>query len=251
MKRLSIAYWRYLLIFVFLVSASTTAFAQIEQVDPEEFSSYDIDTGIGVDSLRVMYPGIPAAVLFAALPDTVVPLLRQHERLDMIDYAVAGRKQPIKNKLSGMSQLDTLSSAYIKVNLTDVSTLQGAVYGDGRGKMLNVVSYTIAPPYVAADSELFFYYADMKPVKADKVIKLPSVADFISSKGKDVNKDELVALVPFPTITYTLDPYAGTIVATLTVRDAMSNESFDMLKEHLKPQIVYRWTGKKFQQEKP
>ena len=53
-------------------------------LDPAD---YAVPAPVGVDSLQKLYPDLPAAVAFAALPDSVLPLLAQNTRLDMLDYA--------------------------------------------------------------------------------------------------------------------------------------------------------------------
>lgn len=204
---------------------------------------------ISTDSLAALYPSSAAAVAFAALPDSVVPLLTQRMRLDMIDYAMAGQKRPQKNRLYGLSVLDTVTPVFLKAAITEVSDIQVGIYGGrGKDKGLVAVSYTVAPRDAAADSQLFFYDSGMKPLRTQKVFRQPRTEDFLILPPKsDVRLSELTGLIPFPTVTYALDPSEGTLTATLTVDALMTLESLDMLRPYLRPTVVYRWNGRRFE----
>lgn len=219
--------------------ASPPAYGAFEMDEPEN---------IGLDSLRAMYAGRPAAVAFAALPDSIVPLLKQNMRLDLLDYAISGQKRIIKNELFGHSWLDSLASNYIDVHVTGASAMQIGVYaGSGKNPDMTVVSYTLTPIDAAADSQLIFYNAAMQPIDARKLIKLPDVEDFLKVPSHSKLKvPELAARIPFPTVVYTLDPTMNTLTATITVRQAMTIEDFNAIKPYLHPTLTYRWNGKRF-----
>lgn len=223
----------------------------IPDVSAYSFNAMNRTPQIGLDSLKNLYGELPAAVAFAALPDSIIPLLSQHTRLDMIDYAKEGIMKDLRNEMKGMSALDTLSARYLRVNITPVSNLQLGIYKPGKGKPITVASYTISPRDAAADSQLLFYNADMIPIAVGKVIKIPGIKDFLRiPRGAEVTADELASEFPFTTIEYRLQPLQGTLTATITTDAAMALESLTLIKPYLQRTLTYRWTGKKFELEK-
>lgn len=249
-----------------LLPSSAGAQAPVEPIDTvavadtvaEEISTMDFDNvmdfddatpAVSLDSLRSLYPGQPAAVAFAALPDSVMPLLPQSVRLDMLDYAREGQHKILANALRGNSWLDSLGTDLVQVRLTGVSNVQVGVYKGGKG--IVAMNYTITPQDAAADSQLLFYTVAMQPVPVGKVFRVPGSKDFLSvPKGSKAKVKELAAAIPFPTVRYILDPAAGTITAIPTVQAAMTLEDFDTIKPYLRPAITYRWNGKRFEKEK-
>lgn len=214
------------------------------------YSSYAKMT-VDLDSLRSMYAEYPSAIVFAALPDSITPLLPQNVRLDMIDYAKFGSRRSVKNAMDSYSRIDSISARYLKAVVTTVSNIQVGIYGEGKGKQIVVVDYTITPRDAAADSELLFYNTDMQPIPLQKVMKLPDSEDFIAiPHGKHADKKELARQIPFSTVAYSIDPSVGTITATLTADVAMTVESLNILKPFLNRTLVYHWTGKKFELQK-
>lgn len=202
---------------------------------------------VGLDSIRGLYAGYPAAAAFASLPESVVPLLPQRIRLDMLDYGIGGIFKPMRNTLYGYSRLDSLASDYMKVAITDVSNICIGVYPAGKEKAAVLVSYTITPRDAASDSQLICFDGNMNPVPVEKLLRLPDTRDFIViPKGEKKKPADVAGLIPFPTITYTLNPHAGTLTATLTADAAMTLEDANTLKPYLHPVIVYHWNGKRF-----
>lgn len=230
--------------------AAVDTVEEVEAVDFDESMDFDDSTpAVPLDSLRGLYPGLPAAVAFAALPDSVIPLLPQSVRLDMLDYAKAGQHKILANALRGNSWLDSLGTDLVQVRLTGVSNAQVGVYKGGKG--IVAMNYSIAPQDAAADSQLLFFTADMQPVPVGKVFRAPGSEDLLAvPKGAKVKARELAQAIPFPTVRYVLDPAAGTLTAYPTVQPAMTIEDFDTIKPYLRSQIRYRWTGKRFEKEK-
>ncbi len=232
------------------VVAADTVAEEVSAVDFDGAMAFDDATpAVSLDSLRSLYPGLPAAVAFAALPDSVMPLLPQSVRLDMLDYAKEGQHKVLANALRGNSWLDSLGTNLVQVRLTGVSNVQVGVYHGGKG--IVAMNYSITPQDAAADSQLLFYTDAMQPVPVGKVFRVPGSEDLLNvPKGAKVKAKEIAAAIPFPTVRYILDPAADTITAIPTVQAAMTLEDFDTIKPYLRPAITYRWNGKRFEKEK-
>jgi len=57
------------------------------------------------------------ADLFKMMPDTVLPILSQNNRLDMIDFMEAGMKAEVTNLLEGQSVMTALSADSLSIRL--------------------------------------------------------------------------------------------------------------------------------------
>lgn len=64
------------------------------------------------------------ATLFVSAPLSVVPLLDQSTRMDLLDLYEAGMKAQGGNRYGGVSELTALSDSFLCVRLTDVSSLE-------------------------------------------------------------------------------------------------------------------------------
>lgn len=70
------------------------------------------------------------ATLFVTAPTSVVPLLNQSTRLDLIDLYEAGMTAQGGNRYGGISEMTMLNDTLLTVRLTDVSTLQMRLVSD-------------------------------------------------------------------------------------------------------------------------
>lgn len=188
---------------------------------------------------------------FLRMPKECIDILDTRTRLDMLDYLKADSLCKVNNDLQGSSEfLAPVTSTFLKVRLTPVSTvaIKELPY---KGKKIFAVSNTVAPEPGSADSELHFFDCHMKPMRADKMLKTPSVRDFLSLDNVDSStRRELESLVPFPTIEYAFSPDSDTVTATLTAEGNMSREDFAKLKPYLRSTRIYRWDGHSFKPEK-
>ncbi len=187
---------------------------------------------------------LTASKAFVEMPVKTLDLLSRSVRLDMLDYYDADSLYWAPNAMEGLSRLDTVSPRYLKVTLTPVSTLALQVLPGGKSGIVASV-YTVGDSVQAKDSDIRFYDASMQELPRNKFFSLPRVSDFFKCKDKK-ELAEIEALVPFPTIEYTLLPSANTMEARLTVGEFMSSEDYAKVKRCLKEHITYGWTGKKY-----
>lgn len=209
---------------------------------------YGDDDVVAIDSVPVPDDFNLVAHLFTVLPDDVVPLLPQSTRLDMADYAKAGMKRPVKNKLGGYSEIDSLTEDYLHVNITTASNLAMAILKDPKDndKDILAVVYSVTPRNAAADSQLLLFTTSMVPLETGKYFTVPTVADFLAvPKNVKENTSDLARLVTFPAITYSLEP-PSTIIARLTSPQMLPLEIQRQLEPYQRPELRYVWNGKRF-----
>lgn len=186
---------------------------------------------------------------FINIPDTILPLISRSTRMDMLDYFRVDSTYRATNEMGGYSSLEKVSGDYLKVRISDVSTLELKVLPWGKSGRVIASVYTICGP--AADSELRFFSPDMKPVKCQKFFKLPELKDFFSiPKGSLTKMKEIEAMVPFPTIEYDLSENSCDLTGRLTAGEYINQDDYNIMKLFLRPSLQWRWNGSKFELEK-
>lgn len=191
---------------------------------------------------------LSAPVAFVEMPADVLDLLTTQMRNDMLDYYFQSDTcRNIPNALGGMSHLiRPVSDNFLSVKITPISSLSFRILPMKKDSIV-AVTYTISDKGQAGDSELAFYNKNMHKLKTDKFIKLARMEDFLDlPKDKRHLKKELLSLVPFPTIMYTLNPDNNELTAELTIRQYMGAEDYHRLSPYLKPSLTYHWTGSKY-----
>ncbi len=190
---------------------------------------------------------VTASDAFVAMPAQTLDLLTRSMRLDMLEYWKIDSIADIANTMEGFSHLcRPVTDDWLKVQVTPVTTLTIRMLPTRKGRIAATV-YTIGDSLQAADSEIRFYDAEMNELKRDRFIKTPSSEDFFDFKGVDHKlRKELLSLVPFPTVEYTLSPDGTDLKARLTVGKYMGREDLEKITPYLRRDRVYHWTGSKY-----
>lgn len=190
---------------------------------------------------------VTASDAFVAMPAQTLDLLTRSMRLDMLEYWKIDSIADIANTMEGFSHLcRPVTDVWLKVQVTPVTTLTIRMLPTRKGRIAATV-YTIGDSLQAADSEIRFYDAEMNELKRDRFIKTPSSEDFFDFKGVDHKlRKELLSLVPFPTVEYTLSPDGTDLKARLTVGKYMGREDLEKITPYLRRDRVYHWTGSKY-----
>lgn len=190
---------------------------------------------------------VTASDAFVAMPAQTLDLLTRSMRLDMLEYWKIDSIAEIANTMEGFSHLcRPVTDDWLKVQVTPVTTLTIRMLPTRKGRIAATV-YTIGDSLQAADSEIRFYDAEMNELKRDRFIKTPSSEDFFDFKGVDHKlRKELLSLVPFPTVEYTLSPDGTDLKARLTVGKYMGREDLEKITPYLRRDRVYHWTGSKY-----
>lgn len=185
------------------------------------------------------------------MPAQTLDLLTTSMRLDLLDYYRADSIYRVPNAMEGLSYLHRpLTKDYVKVQVTPVTTLTIRILPHRRDRIA-VTTYTIGDSLQAADSDIRFYDSNMQELKRDKFIKLATTEDFLDFEGVDhKTRKELAALIPFPTVEYTLSPDSGELHARLTSGEFLGKETLDKITPYLRRDRVYVWTGSKFEIKK-
>ena len=194
---------------------------------------------------------LTASDAFVRMPAQTLDILTMSMRLDLLDYYRADSIYRVPNVMEGLSYLHRpLTRDYVKVQITPVTTLTLRMM-PWKKKRLVVSVYTIGDSLQAADSDIRFYDTSMRELDRDRFIKIASTEDFFNFEGVDRGKRrELLAMIPFPTVEYTLDPESSELHARLTSDEFLSKETVEKITPYLRRDRIYRWTGDKFEIQK-
>ena len=61
--------------------------------------------------------------LFREMPDSLLPVLSENNRLDMIDFMASGMKAEVSNRLGGKSEMTMLTDDSLRVKVSDALTM--------------------------------------------------------------------------------------------------------------------------------
>lgn len=234
---------RLTIVLVAVVSAYFTprADANTSSVDPymEEESQV-----VSMDTVWVKEPAV--GDYFITCPVSPLDILTQDMREKLVNLKVSGEESKVLNSVYTLSELDTLTTDYMKITLTDVSTLTINKFVKKKETILMTV-YTIGGEGRAADSDIEFYDSHWHPLKTKDLWETPEIEDFLE-KGTDdkVDLKHIAQLIPFPTFQLIPSPDGKSVAVTLTVGVFLSEEAKEELKPYLVRDREWVWDGKKF-----
>ena len=183
---------------------------------------------------------------FLSAPARVIPLLPNNTRLDMLDYFNSGLSSASSNSMKGQSRILALSDQAISIQLTEASQLDIATLPAGSDTLIAVIN-TVATP--APDSKLTIFTPGWKSDITATAFTRPAVKDWLTAEGKK-NAQDVESLVPFMLINYSYDPASATLTLTNNTASFMSDDIYSLVADYLKPQLTYKWNGRKFVAQK-
>lgn len=187
----------------------------------------------------------PAAQLFAAMPDSLVPSLEVNRRKDLIDLFHAGQSAQVTTKLGGKAQMTELQEQSLVIALSEQSQMALHLYTTHDNDTLVALVNTVYAP--AGDSRIRFFNSAWRELPASKYIELPTRDDFFlfpDSLSK-AHREELMQATEICLIEYTFEP-DGSICARQSWEKYLDRETYSRLKPYLRESITLRWNGKNF-----
>lgn len=189
----------------------------------------------------------PAAQLFAAMPDSLVPSIEVNRRKDLIDLFHAGQSAQVTTKLGGKAQMTELQEQSLVIALSEQSQMALHLYTTHDNDTLVALVNTVYAP--AGDSRIRFFNTTWQELPASKYIRpLPKEAFFLfpDSLTKEQCK-ELMQPVDIDLIEYTFGA-DGSICARQSWGKYLDSETYERLKPYLRESITLRWNEKNFKE---
>lgn len=154
------------------------------------------------------------------------------------------------NSMRSISTLDAYTPDYIKLQLTDVSSLEIKILKSKKEGDLVMTVYTTGGEGETQDSELNFYDSSMRQLPTEKYFKVPKLEDFFDLKGFKTKKKEIEGMLPFYTIRFEANPSNSDISAKLTLGDILTVEDQKIIELLMKPDVIFQWNGKEYKMKK-
>lgn len=172
---------------------------------------------------------VTMADVFKQMPDSLMPYITHNDRLDMIDYLDAGMKAEVTNKFNGKSVLDTISTDYLHLTLSDALVVEMGVLPV---EELTVDSCTqvvcVVSTYAQMESTLTFYTAKWQEWQPQPDV---SIYEMLPSDESDRY------------VTATLGDSPEEMILTLS-KPMLCEENIQ--KKQYKYRKNIKWTGKTF-----
>lgn len=179
-----------------------------------------------------------------AMPDSVLPSVNRSMRAELVDTKALAIKADVKNVLEGTTVLDTLTSDFMAVRLSEASTMQIRRLAYKSDTIFCVVRTYMGP---VADSRVSLYdktwtSMNMKHIFDGKCIKCV--------KKSLVERPDTMTLQRFEEVKAMLDPMF--VKATLSADDATITftGAVDMLNNEEKKAVnaifakkIFKWDG--------
>lgn len=185
--------------------------------------------------------------LWTSMPDSLLPVLDKNLRLEMVELEDMGVKPEVKNLLGENCVMDTLTSNFLQVATSEVSSLQVKLLPQEAGDSLLCVVKTFCAP--EKESEVAFYNQDWKllDVKACLDETATFVASYFQAKPDTMQEEryqELKASLE-PVMFYAeLSPQENTIIYHLSTPLVTRKEKTAL--QALLLQRKFNWDGKSF-----
>lgn len=190
--------------------------------------------------------------VFASMPDSLLPLLPEKARRDMLDFYQNHMEAKVRNRLSEYAFLDTLTDTYLRLTSSKASTVEIKLLQTSDSLPILALIRTVAAPI--RDSHVEFYdtlwhrlpwlrlpvptTAEYFPAVPDS---LRPALDLVQRSIDDLRLVEVTVSPDAPI--FTLQVSAEVIGAPLA---SEQTEDIKSLARRFLCPLRYRWTGREF-----
>jgi hypothetical protein len=171
----------------------------------------------------------PVDFYFYSMPASVLPVLPDQSRRDLVDFYNNQRASVMPAAFNGEVVLKQLTDSYLKLQTSAVSTMQLKVLTGGVStKERILVIKTVSGPYVSSVAQL--YSADWKPLNTDSIPVVQAI-DFMDPSQLSTEKLNRVVSV-FSPLFLTME--ANPQNENITIRnDFKTTISIELLRPYL------------------
>lgn len=180
--------------------------------------------------------------VWLSMPDSLVGYVNQSKRIEALDYRDMGLKLDVKNLLSGSTLVDTLTSDFMEVRLSEASTLQMKLLATADSDSVVCVVRTFLGP--DPESVVDFYGRDWQPVAAR--FAWPAVDELVQKPDTmpTVRYEELCRLMEpvLRSASLSIDENAITVSLAVPMLNVAEKEALSAILKQRK----LKWDGRVF-----
>lgn len=201
--------------------------------------------------------------VFAAMPDSFLPMVSKNNRLDCIDFIENNMEAKVRNVADEYVTLEALTKDYARFRTSPAAVMEMKLLPLDSAFVLCIVTtaQTGEPdtPRRLEDSNIRFRYADWSPlpdtISWQSFITVPYVAAFFTQEtdeshaastvfDNDAFQQALCSLADFHPVRFALSPDTPTLTATLQPA-YLALEERKAIMPHLHS-LTFQWNGSAF-----
>ncbi|MCM1448717.1 MAG: DUF3256 family protein [Clostridiales bacterium] len=208
--------------------------------------SLSIIAAIAAVTLTAAMHAITPRQAFTTAPREVIMTIDSITRLDMLDYYGSSANAASRNAFNSEVSVRFMNDDLITVATSKSSEVTIIPLAAGKDTLLMVIN-TLALP--ASDSKATIYNSSW--TRSGDARQLPdhnNLSMWLMPQAEE-KISEIENLIPFVPATYTYND--GVLTMTNTLGRLIPKDEYSRIKQYIIPSISYRWTGKKWKQEKP
>lgn len=183
----------------------------------------------------------PRSVIMTA-PENVQLTVDASTMLDMLDYYDSGVAKTMQNKAGEDAVITEMTPSTLTLQTGEGHSLTLAILPCGKKEIIMVIDRVDTP---STDAVVSFYDSRWNKLDARKLLRMPTLADW-TGKVTAERRREIENALPFLMVNAVYDPSTKVLSFTPQLGDYIARENEAMVKEALKPQIDYVWSGKSF-----
>lgn len=139
-------------------------------------------------SILASFAQIKMRDVFAAIPDSLLPMVTTNNRLDCIDFIENDMQARVKNKSGDFVELKKLTGDYLLFETSKVSVVEMKLFATSDSTAVICVVETVKGP--ASDSDISFYDQSWNPVHTfDAKVVRPALESFFPNVPEEKRKD--------------------------------------------------------------
>ena len=179
-----------------------------------------------------------------AMPNTVLPLLTENDRLDLIDFHDARMEAVVTNQMDGKSRLDTLTEDFACIQYT--RSTEVAMKLLPVNDTTDILCMVTTMKANVSDSRITFFDAGWRPVDVATCLDEPCMEDFRTTALCDSAEWAWSKVNTFFR-TYHLCAENTDLRCILTTLDHLSKEDRAEVAPYVRREpLTYGWTNGKF-----
>lgn len=198
--------------------------------------------------------------VFAAMPDSILPMVTRNNRLDCIDFIENNMEAKVRNVADEYVTLEALTKDYARFRTSAAAVMEMKLLPVDSTSLLCLVTtaQTGEPdtPRRLEDSNIRFLHSDWTPLDSATaghlLFSMPSVKDFLGNVSSEDSEptamssfeQALRSLADFHPVRLALSPEAPTLTATLQPA-YLALEERKAITPRLCP-LTFRWNGSAF-----
>lgn len=141
--------------------------------------------------------------MISSMPDSVLPLLTQVNRVDCIDFREADMQARVTNRMGGTTELTALTDVFALWQYTEATVYEMRLLPVNDSTSVLCVVHTVLTPM--PDSEIFFYSESWAPIPSGNFVSLVSADDEWARRELSLSADTDTLSVTLHKETYVMN----------------------------------------------